>query len=187
MDGRNRYDSWQLGAKKLTGFFVGIDTKTATVKSVTDSVASPQACQTLCKSTKSCQTFTFYIDGRSGANCALKTTFYLNDAFIHPVAVTGTSTATNALGLMGMKFGYEMRNTRMVTPTLKDIKVDFVFEDLFQMTPKVDAMAREACSLLGVKGYAVIDYLNNSAHAVPASGAREVFRPNFNYIDCSKV
>ncbi|CDI84634.1 hypothetical protein, conserved [Eimeria praecox] len=167
---------------------VGVDSSTPPLKAITDRVSSPEACQTLCKSTTSCAMFTFYIDGRSGANCVLKPEVLLNEVFLHPVAVTGSTSNVSSLALRGMKFGYEMKSSTIVTPPdSTNVAPTYTYDEMFRTTSTVDSMAKKACSLLGVEGYAVVDYVSLTAHAVPASDAEERLMPNFNYIHCSKV
>lgn len=86
----------------------------------------------------------------------------------------------------GMKFGYEMKSSTIVAP-YKTSSSGNTYSGLLTTSSRVDQLAKEACTLLGTNGYAVIDYMSRTAHAVPASDAVERYMPSFNYIDCSKV
>lgn len=87
-----------------------------------------------------------------------------------------------------MKFGYEMASSTMFSPPkATDMGEKFTYEQMFSNISRIESLAKKACSLMGVKGYAVLDYISLTAHAVPASDAQERVMPNYNYIDCSKV
>ncbi|XP_026190236.1 uncharacterized protein LOC113146602 [Cyclospora cayetanensis] len=168
------------------GLYIGVDSKTPYLSGVTDRTQDVSECRTLCTNTKKCQVYTFYIDGRSEANCVLKNTVYINELFLHPVAITGHKSYTNSPALNGMKFGYEMKSSIMVTPGYT-LSQAHTYASLYTSAGEVEKMAQQACKLLAGEGWAVLDYVGRTAHAVPSSEAVEVVMPNFNSIECSKI
>lgn len=105
--------------KIITWSAVGMDSSTPPVKAVTDRVASPEACQSLCKSTSRCEMFTFYIDGRSGANCVLKPLIYTDEIFLHPVAFTGDKLDTISLACKCYCFVHNTPYGHCIIPYMK--------------------------------------------------------------------